>query len=115
MSVSIYYTAERDMPLTVLERENVNQIVEQYNKSFDYAEDAESFDLYNYDDSEPQTILAGATKIPVSMEMDALVYTINHWLQCLTEIRLIIDDAQWHVHLDDSDALWVEDEWQMPE
>ena len=43
------------------------------------------------------------------------MYTLEHWLQCLTEIRLVVTDAEWHVHLDDNDAVWVDDKWQMEE
>ena len=43
------------------------------------------------------------------------MYTLEHWLQCLTEIRLAVTDAEWHVHLDDSDAVWIDDKWQMEE
>ena len=113
MGVSIYYTAERAMPLTVKEQEHVTLIIDNYNASFEYTEDAESFQLYDYDESEAETILAGATKVPSSMDLEVLMYTIDHWLQCLTEIRLVLANADWHVHLDDCDAYWVEDKWQL--
>ena len=41
----------------------------------------ESFDLYAYDDSESEVILAGATKMPVSADVDVLMCSINHWLE----------------------------------
>ena len=31
----------------------------------------------------------------------------------MTEIRLVVPEAEWHVHLDDSDAVWVDGRWQM--
>ncbi|MBI0427109.1 hypothetical protein [Psychrobacter sp. NG27] len=113
MGVSLYYTAERMTLLTEQEQEDITLIVDKYNDTFEYAEEAESFDLYAYDDSESEVILAGATKMPSSMDVEVLMYSINHWLQCLTEIRLAVADAEWHVHLDDSDAVWVDDKWQM--
>ena len=115
MGVSIYYTAERTTALTQKEQIEIDSIIEQYNSSFKYTDDAESFDLYDYDDTEPDTIIAGATKMPSSMDIDVLMHTIEHWLQCLTEIRHAVADAEWHVHLDDSDALWINDQWQMSE
>ncbi|WP_352259888.1 hypothetical protein [Psychrobacter sp. TB55-MNA-CIBAN-0194] len=115
MGVSIYYTAERATLLTEQEQENITLIVDKYNESFEHTEEAESFDLYAYDDSESEVILAGATKISSSMDVEDLIYTLGHWLECLTEIRLVVADAEWHVHLDDTDAVWVDDKWQMEE
>ncbi|MBH0064795.1 MULTISPECIES: hypothetical protein [unclassified Psychrobacter] len=115
MGVSIYYTAERTTLLTEQEQENITLIVDKYNESFEHTEEAESFDLYAYDDSESEVILAGATKISSSMDVEDLIYTLGHWLECLTEIRLAVADAEWHVHLDDNDAVWVDDKWQMEE
>ncbi|MGP9830382.1 hypothetical protein [Psychrobacter sp. AOP1-A1-60] len=113
MGVSLYYTAERTTLLTEHEQEDITLIIDKYNDSFEHAEDAESFDLYAYDDSESEVILAGATKMPASVDVEVLMYSINHWLQCLTEIRLVVADAEWHVHLDDNDAVWVDNRWQM--
>ena len=113
MGISIYYTAERATILTEQEQENITIIVDKYNESFEHGEDAESFDLYAYDDSESEVILAGATKMPSSMDVDVLMYSINHWLQCLTEIRLAVAHADWHVYLDDNDAVWIDDKWKM--
>ena len=115
MGVSIYYTAERTTLLTEQEQEDITLIVDKYNESFEHTEEAESFDLYAYDDSESEVILAGATKISSSMDVEDLIYTLDHWLECLTEIRLAVADAEWHVHLDDTDAVWVDDKWQMEE
>ena len=115
MGVSIYYTAERTSLLTEQEQEHITLIIDKYNDTFEYAEEAESFDLYAYDDSESEVILAGATKMPSSAYIEVLMYSIDHWLQCLTEIRLAVAEAEWHVHLDDNDAVWVDDKWQMEE
>ena len=49
------------------------------------------------------------------MDSEDLMYTLEHWLQCLTEIRLVVTDAEWHVHLDNNDVVWVDDKWQMEE
>jgi len=113
MGTAIYYTAERATLLTEKEQEDVISIVDKYNESFKYIEETESFDLYAYDDSESDVILAGATKVPSSIDIEVLMYSINHWLQCLTEIRLVVADAEWHVHVDDTDAVWVDDRWHM--
>ena len=113
MGVPLYYTAERSTLLTQQEQEKVASIVNEYNDKFEHADDAETFDLYAYDDSESDVILAGATKVPSSIDIEVLMYSINHWLQCLTEIRLVVGDAEWHVHVDDTDAVWVDDRWHM--
>ena len=41
------------------------------------------------------------------MDSEDLMYTLEHWLQCLTEIRLVVTDAEWHVHLDNNDGWCV--------
>ncbi|WP_114701988.1 hypothetical protein [Psychrobacter proteolyticus] len=115
MSVSLYYTAERSTLLTQQEQEKIASIVDKYNENFKHEDDAETFDLYAYDDSEAEVILAGATKLPASMDVEDLMYTLEHWLQCLTQIRLAVIDAEWHVHLDDNNAVWIDDKWQMEE
>jgi len=115
MGVSLYYTAERTTLLTEQEQKAITLIVDKYNDRFEHTEDAESFDLYAYNDSESEVILAGATKMPVSADVEVLMYSINHWLECLTEIRLVVAEAEWHVHLDDNDAVWVDNRWQMEE
>ena len=113
MGVSLYYTAERSTLLTQQEQEKVASIVNEYNDKFEHADDAETFDLYAYDDSESDVILAGATKVPSSIDIEVLMYSINHWLHCLTEIRLVVSDAEWHVHVDNTDAVWIDDKWHM--
>jgi len=115
MGTAIYYTAEREAILTEKEQEDITFIVDKYNESFKYIEEAESFDLYAYDDSESDVILAGATKLLSITDIEASTYSLSHWLQCLTEIRLVVGDAEWHVHVDDTDAVWVDDKWQMEE
>lgn len=59
------------------------------------------------------TILSGTTKLPTCLSVEVLMYTIEHWLACLTQIRYGVDAADWQVHIDDDDAVWADDRWQM--
>lgn len=115
MGVSIYYTAERDTKLTEEEQSQINAIISKYNNEFEYTDDAETFEPYEYDTNEPLEIFSGSIKISSLEDIDAILYSIDHWLACLSEIRHVIDEATWHVHLDDSDAIWDGERWVMSE
>ncbi|HUT14023.1 MAG TPA: hypothetical protein VMY42_26280 [Thermoguttaceae bacterium] len=66
----------------------------------------ESFCIYDLDDpSEPDMVFEGATKLP-DRSVDAMWDTVQHWCAVLTEIRQVIPDADWHVHVDDHDIPW---------
>ncbi|KRG14781.1 hypothetical protein ACA30_10050 [Virgibacillus soli] len=113
MGVSIYYTCERNTPMSA-EEQQVNVIVAKYNDHFELKESGETFCVYERDDSEPAIIFEGATKLPFSEDIEDMLAALYYWLSCLTEIRRVIAGGEWHVHLDDLDAMWNEDEgWQM--
>src|SRR4051812_14100795 len=114
MSVSIYYTARRSTPLTSAERTTVSQIVQRYDigdRLQEYFKTGqglnwESFSVYD-PPTEPDLIFEGATKLPDNTEM-ALWEGVQHWSAALSEIRRVLHDAAWHVHVDDHDLVWNE-------
>lgn len=55
-SVSIYYTCERDYPLTEHEKQVITQIVDQYNEDFELKEIGETFTVYHDDEKQPEII-----------------------------------------------------------
>lgn len=110
MSVSIYYRCKRE-PLTMQEQEQVTIIIEKYNQDFLWKEQAESF--FVYDNLTGDTVFEGATKLPLTEEYELIEATLAYWLACLTDIRHQIA-GEWQVHLDDIDAVWRNQQWQMP-
>ncbi|MCM1506528.1 MAG: hypothetical protein NC177_05260 [Ruminococcus flavefaciens] len=104
MSCSVYYTAERNTPLTDTEKVSVNNIVEKYNSEYPFDEKAEDFCVY---DSVPENnvIFEGATKLPdsdIELSFDVAMY----WLECLTEITRLLHGCQWTVTLEDDEMEW---------
>lgn len=107
MSVSIYYSASRAVPLTAAETSAVDRVVAARESSFP-CQDEESLCLYEDGGSEPDEIVAGATKMPV--DPDLVLPVIAHVLDSVTELRRALPGAEWHVHMDDLDVPWDEDE-----
>ncbi|MER6100070.1 hypothetical protein ABT154_30290 [Streptomyces sp. NPDC001728] len=105
MSVSLYYSADRALPLTAAEKAAVESIVAAHMSSFPY-EDTESLDLYEDDGDEPHRIVAGSTKMP--LDPGQLMPVVIHVLDSVTDLRRVLPDADWHVHLDDLDVPWDE-------
>jgi len=114
MSISIYYTARRSTPINEAERTQIAAIeqqhaverhIEEYHQTGE-GHNWESFCVYDPNDpSEPDVVFEGATKLPDNSE-DAVWEGLQHWCAALTEIRKVIPDADWHVHVDDHDIQW---------
>lgn len=105
MGVSLYYTATRPEPITAAELEQIDEIVEEYNESFplDYEQ------LGFYDSDEADVIVNGSTKLPPDPE--ELEQALDHWIPALVKMRDVLDDAEWHVHVDDMDMEWDGEWW----
>ena len=115
MSISIYYSAERQIPLSENENEKIEQLIEEYSESYTYKDTQESFYLYDYDEDEPEVIFNGSTKLPLSDNFEETIIAVLHWAECLSEIRRIVPGASWSVNMDDTDFIWSdEDGWQLP-
>jgi hypothetical protein len=113
MSVSIYYSARRSTALTEQEQEAVRDVISRYSVA-DQVEEylqtgygwrGEDFCLYAPPFDSSDTILEGATKLPGHTD-DAMWTAILHWCKALSEIRHILLDAVWDVHVDDDDIVW---------
>ncbi|RED51971.1 hypothetical protein [Cohnella phaseoli] len=116
MGVSVYYTCVRDRSLTNSEEQEVTAVIDNYNAGFEMKDIGEEFCVYDYDPDEPTVIFAGSTKLPLSDNFEDTLHALFYWLGCLTDIRRCISDGDWHVHLDDTDAVWDEETgWHMPE
>lgn len=107
MSVSLYYNARRATPLTEAESTSVERVVAAHLASFPY-DDEESLYLYDRAASEPEEIVAGSTKMP--FDPGHLMPVVAHVLDSVTELRRVLPDAVWRVHMDDLDVEWDEEE-----
>lgn len=114
MSVSLYYTATRKQPITQQEQTRCNEIADHYDKQYPYGELYEGFCIYNLQKDNSGTpddvILDGSTKLPPNVDEELFMNILQYWLSCLEEIVDVLTDAQWHVHLDDLDLQWSEEE-----
>lgn len=103
MSVTLYYSAHRTTPLAEAESASVARVVAAHMASFPYA-DEESLYLYGRRAAGPLEIVAGSTKMP--LDPGRLMPVIAHVLDCVTELRRAVPDAEWRVHMDDLDVPW---------
>jgi hypothetical protein len=117
VSVSIYYTASRAHPLTSIERAAIDAAVARYPVEGLLAECGVADDEYNGeafcvyptdDDTEPEVVFEGATKLPLCTE-DVFWASIQYWCRLLSEVRCVVPGATWRVHVDDQDIGWVEE------
>jgi hypothetical protein len=117
LSISIYYTAKRKVPLTssevasvifVASRHSVDEQIEQLLatgcginwESFDFCINSEPIGLFK-----KGTVFSGSTKLPDNRE-DATWVGVQHWCKCLSEIRLAIPECDWHVAVEDHELPW---------
>ena len=113
MSISLYYSAKRQRPLSEKERQAVDALVEKYSVDAQIERrnqagegpNWESFSFYTPTIEYPDTILEGATKPPDNSE-DAFWAGVLHLCAALSELRRVLPDADWAVHLDDHDIPW---------
>ncbi len=110
MGVSIYYSATKKTPFNFEEKNTFETMVNQLNQAFPYKEDAET--LYFYEEPSDQFLLQGSTKLPLDDE-SILLESIDYWLDCLSQLTLAFSTAHWSVSIEDSEATWVDDHWEM--
>ena len=116
MGVSVYYTCMRNHNLTNSEEQQITAIIDEYNAGFERKDIGETFCVYDYDQDEPTVIFAGSTKLPLSDNFEDTLHVLFYLLTCLTDIRRSISNGDWHVHLDDTDAIWDEETgWRITE
>ncbi|MFB8281006.1 hypothetical protein [Nocardia colli] len=102
LSISIYYSATRALPLATAERDAIARLVATKGSEGD-----EPFSVYDADSLEPGEIFAGATKLP--RDGAAAWDAIQRWCALLTEIRRLLPDTDWSVSVDDHEIVWEPD------
>ena len=115
MSISLHYSARRRQTLSEKERQAVDALMATYSVD-DQIEhwnqtgagpNWESFPLYSHPLDGPDTILEGATKLPNNSQ-DGFWMGVLHLCGALSELRRLLPDANWAVHIDGHDIHWDE-------
>ena len=112
MSISIYYSAIRQLPLSTEERTTIETVVllspietliavcgDDFN--------GEDFCIYQTTDHDIESgvLFEGATKLP-SNSMESFWLAIQYWCKLLSEIRRVLPDANWNIHIDNCNIPW---------
>ena len=116
MSLTIYYEAKRDYPISDEEWATVQSMVSECNNKPDIAElvDAgggEPFDFYARNSSD--AVLKGSVNLPLRLgeeRLDQFIYVAESWIDCLTRVRRQLRDCIWDVRLEDEPIIWNEDD-----
>ncbi|MFP9459046.1 hypothetical protein AB6D30_01905 [Pectobacterium brasiliense] len=117
MAISLYYTARRKKSLSpqeisavkeIVQRHSVNEHIEKYLttgdginwESFNFTLNAKIGNVFR-----KGIVFSGSTKLPDSNE-EATWIGVQHWCQCLSEIRAALTHCEWHVAVDDHSIPW---------
>ena len=111
MSVSLYYSALRAEPRSAGERSAVDGVLARYELDrfvdLEAPGGGESFHLGRFRDAD-DVLLEWSVGLPMSDEA-LQIEALQYWLELLSELRRVLPDAAWHVHLDDWDVPWSDD------
>lgn len=117
MAISIYYAARRKAPLSsneiaaiqkVVRRYCVNDQIERFLslgvglnwESFDYSTNLEPSRFLK-----KGLVLSGSTKL-LDNQQNASWVGVQHWCQCLSEIRISVPGCEWNVAVEDHEMQW---------
>ncbi|CAL9549521.1 hypothetical protein SUDANB121_04426 [Nocardiopsis dassonvillei] len=137
MGVSLYYSAERDSPLSADERATVGLLAAEGEEALreealelfsawhasgevpvEYLSPAEIFEglfLYPEEHLHGSQVLAGSSKMPPACGSEPLLAQLRHYLDALTRMRRALPGARWHVHIEDIEIPWAEDGYTLGE
>nr|POW25918.1 hypothetical protein PB20LOC_03107 [Pectobacterium parmentieri] len=117
VAISLYYTARRKKSLNpqetsavkeIVQRHSVNEQIENYLmtgeglnwKSFDFTLNVKTGNVFR-----KGIVLSGSTKLPDNDEEAAWI-GMQHWCQCLSEIRTALTHCEWRVTIEDHSIPW---------
>ncbi len=104
MSISLYYTAKRELLISKQEQDACQKVVEDYITKYPLGDMYESFCVYDQiSPIEENVIFEGATKLPVDEGEDHFLEVLDYWSDCLQKIINLLPCAQWYIHIDDVD------------
>ena len=55
--------------------------------------------MYEYDSSDTEVIFNGGIKLPLAVFFVDIITAVMYWVECLSDARRIVSNAQWHVHM----------------
>jgi hypothetical protein len=117
MSISIYYSAQRKKELSLSEIKAIEEIATRYSvnaqienlvatgvglnwESFHFMTNTERPSLFK-----KATVFSGSTKLPDN-SADATWIGVQHWCECLSELRQLLNTCDWSVSVDDHNMHW---------
>ena len=104
MSVSLYYIAKRDTPLSEQEKSICNTIIDTYISKYSLGEMYEPFCVYdNSNSTKENVIFEGSTKLPLDEGEEHFAEVFDYWGECLQEIITLLKGVEWYIHLDDTE------------
>ena len=104
-SVSLYYMAKRNNPISKQEQEACRKVAERYIAEYPWGDMDDGFCIYDLNEtSEENVIFEGATKLPVNRGKARFIKVHDYWSDCLQEIIYLLPGAQWYIRIDDTDV-----------
>jgi len=108
---------KRATPLSEAERAGIDDVVARYpldaliaESGVDEAEyDGEPFYVnLADDDAAPGVVLQGSTRLPFC-SLEGMAAASEYWCRLLSDVRRLLPDCDWHVHIDYFDVPWIEE------
>lgn len=111
MGVSLYYSLERDAPLSSQERARVEQVLARHDLDR-FADPLTGGGPFGFFDAPSDgTALEGSASVPVDLGQpeQTAEAALAEWGRLLGEVRQVVDGGTWRVHLEDTAMVWVEE------
>lgn len=117
MSISIYYTALSDAPLTPEQNARATAIAGHFSVDRaieDYLAGGQGLNWSSFELSvnaghdtvlDRYTVLSGSTVLPDNAE-NATWVGVQHWCRCLSQLRSALPECDWHVAVEDHAIEW---------
>lgn len=102
MSVSLYYSISQKTPFSAEERHALDSVMDEAYSAATV--ELETLGFWG-DTSGPQTELQGSSKLIVDDPIEIMEW-VAYLLNTLTQMRRLLPDADWQVHIDDLDVPW---------
>lgn len=111
MSVAIYCKVVRVAALADTEKKVIDGLVAKYSVDNDIEKYLKTgkglnWESFSFSESnETKVVLSGSTALPNNTE-DATWVGVQHWCKLLSEIRRLIPNAIWNVHVENHEIQW---------
>lgn len=107
MSVSVYYSCTRNIPLSESEEKDISELVNYHNNRFEWKDTAEVLTIYQNEHKE-NIVFEGSVKLPYEGDEAVMIDALFYWLHALSDIRKTIQGGEWQVQMDDVEIPWSE-------